>query len=181
MQPLADHITQIQTEIQDALSAVRDTDLTALRHRIDAAQHVYVAGMGRSGLKMRSFAMRLMHIGLAVHVVGDVTTPAIQSGDLLIVGSGSGKTASMAVVAQKAHQVGTPIVLLTSRQGAMLAQFAQQTIVLAPKNDTPASTLPLGSLFELSLGLLLEVIVMQLIAARAVDPQRIRERHTNLE
>ena len=56
------------------------------------ARTVFVAGSGRSGLAMRSFAMRLIHLGLSAHVVGETTTPRITDRDLLLIGSGSGST-----------------------------------------------------------------------------------------
>jgi 6-phospho-3-hexuloisomerase len=52
---------------------------------------------------MRAFAMRLMHIGFQVHVAGDVTTPAIRGGNLLIIGSGSGETSGLVSMAAKAR------------------------------------------------------------------------------
>ena len=53
---------------------------------------VYVAGSGRSGLVAASFAMRLVHLGFATHVVGESTAPGIERGDLLVMASGSGRT-----------------------------------------------------------------------------------------
>lgn len=37
-------------------------------------------------------AMRLMHIGLDAHAVGEATAPSIAEGDALLVISGSGET-----------------------------------------------------------------------------------------
>ena len=51
---------------------------------------------------MRGFAMRLMHLGLQVYVVDDVTTPAIKTEDLLIIGSASGNTKSLVQYAGQA-------------------------------------------------------------------------------
>ncbi|MDT5127294.1 MAG: 6-phospho-3-hexuloisomerase, partial [Mycobacterium sp.] len=57
---------------------------------ITTARAVFVIGNGRSGLATQMAAMRLMHLGLRVHVAGEVTAPAIGAGDLLIAVSGSG-------------------------------------------------------------------------------------------
>src|SRR5437868_14505817 len=51
--------------------------------RIQRAERIFVIGAGRSRLAISMVAMRLMHLGLRVHVIGEVTTPAIQGGDLL--------------------------------------------------------------------------------------------------
>ena len=41
-------------------------------------------GLGRDGLQMKGLAMRLFHLGLDAHVVGEMTTPPVGTGDLLI-------------------------------------------------------------------------------------------------
>ena len=51
-------------------------------------------------------AMRLMHLGLTVHIAGDTTTPAITSGDLLLVASGSGTTSGVVKSAETARKPG---------------------------------------------------------------------------
>lgn len=47
---------------------------------ITSARAVFVIGNGRSGLATQMSAMRLMHLGLRVHVAGEVTAPAIGAG-----------------------------------------------------------------------------------------------------
>lgn len=69
---------------------------------IQQAERIFVVGAGRSGLSMRSAAMRLMHAGYTVFVVGEITTPAIGKGDLQITASGSGTTGSIVKAADPA-------------------------------------------------------------------------------
>jgi 6-phospho-3-hexuloisomerase len=47
-------------------------------------------------------AMRFMHLGYTVFIVGETNTPAILEGDLLLVASGSGTTSSVVSSAEKA-------------------------------------------------------------------------------
>ena len=64
-------------------------------------------GAGRSGLAAKAFAMRLMHLGFNVYLVGETTTPAVQPDDLVIAVSGSGETPSIAnlgTIAKKSAQ-----------------------------------------------------------------------------
>jgi len=63
-----------------------------LLEALTQAKRVFVAGAGRSGLMVRSFAQRLMQIGIDTYVVGETTTPEIHDGDLILIGSGSGRT-----------------------------------------------------------------------------------------
>ncbi len=74
------------------LHSVDSDDLDQLKQMLLDAERIFIVGKGRSGLQMNGFAMRLMHLGLPVHVVGSVTTPNITANDLLLIGSGSGRT-----------------------------------------------------------------------------------------
>ncbi len=76
---------------------------------LNAAQRVFVAGEGRSGFMAKAFAMRLMHLGLPVHVVGETTTPSVADGDVVVGVSGSGTTAGTVRVAEQAVKVGAAV------------------------------------------------------------------------
>ena len=54
------------------------------------ARRIACYGVGREGLMMRALCMRLMHLGLDAHIVGDMTTPPVGEGDLLLVSAGPG-------------------------------------------------------------------------------------------
>lgn len=77
--------------ILDSLSStIHEVDIgqiDTLQEALLKAKRIFIAGKGRTGLQMRAFARRLMHLGLPVHVVDDVTTPGIERGDLLLIGS----------------------------------------------------------------------------------------------
>ncbi len=105
---------------------------------ITSARSVFVIGNGRSGLAIQMAAMRLMHLGLRVHVAGEVTAPAVGSGDVLIAVSGSGTTASVIGAADTARKVGASVVAVTTAAESPLAQRADEILVLpaADKQDT---------------------------------------------
>ena len=155
---------------------------------IPRARRIFVAGAGRSGLMARAFAMRLMHMGFQVFVVGDVTTPAVTSDDLLVVASGSGKTAGMLAIADKAKQCGAKLVLITIQSDSPIAKNADVVVVIpapTPKIDNQAlqavSIQPMGSLFEQSLLLVLDGIIIKLMAALHVTEDQMFSNHANLE
>ena len=62
---------------------------------------MFVTGAGRSGLMGKSFAMRMMHMGIDAYVIGETVTSTFTQDDLLIIGSGSGETKSLIPIAQK--------------------------------------------------------------------------------
>ncbi len=174
-------------EISGALASVDPQAVHALGQSILDAKRVFLAGKGRSGLQMRAFAMRLMHMGMTVYVVDDVTTPAITSGDLLLLGSGSGRTPSIVNYAQKARAVGARVGLISI---SLESPAAEQSDVIVridaptPKRDdtdTSRSILPMGSLFEASLGLLFDVLSVQLMDAQNLTSDGMFVRHANLE
>ncbi|KAG2296968.1 hypothetical protein Bca52824_043637 [Brassica carinata] len=61
------------------------TELAGVSRR---GARVFLHGVGREGLMLKAFAMRLFHLGLSSHLVSDMTTPPISSPDLLIASAG---------------------------------------------------------------------------------------------
>ena len=92
----------VQDEISGVFQSVDPSQVAALVTELRLADRIFVTGAGRSGLVLKMAAMRLMHLGLTVHVVGEITAPAIRSGDLLLAASGSGTTAVKKATAGKA-------------------------------------------------------------------------------
>lgn len=175
-------------ELGRALRSVDEGHLARLLEMLREARCIFVAGRGRSGLQMSAFAMRLMHMGLAVHVVGDVTTPGIAAGDLVVIGSGSGRTASLVGYAVRARDLGARVALVTAAEQSPIGEAADcvvgisaPTPKLAERYDLSASILPMGSLFEQALGLLLDLVILQLMRELNIDGARMFARHANLE
>ena len=138
-------------------------------------------------MAIKTFAMRLMHLGKAVHVLGDATTPAVQAGDLLVIGSGSGRTGSLEVAASKAAEFGAKVLLITIDPTSPIGQAADCVIEIpapSPKAEggTPQSSeQPLGSLFEQALFLLCDALIMLLMEKEGITSAEMYQRHANLE
>ncbi|MGA2762183.1 MAG: 6-phospho-3-hexuloisomerase [Spirochaetia bacterium] len=174
-------------EIRSVLALVSAEEMARLAAAIRAAHSVFVAGAGRSGLAMRGFAMRLMHMGIKSYVVGDVTTPALAEGDILVVGSGSGSTSSLVAVAEQAVRRGGAVALLTINPDSPLGKMAGTTVrIPAPSPKASAggsvkSRQPMATLFEQSLGVLLDSCILLLMEETGISEQKMFERHANLE
>lgn len=110
------------------------------------AQRLYFTGTGRSGLVARALAMRLMHTGLTSYAVGEVATPAIGPGDLLVALSAKGSGA-VAAQAQKAARSGARVLALTATANSPLAEAAD-TVLLLPARTEVATSQHAGTLFE---------------------------------
>ena len=184
---LQNHFDDILDELGQTLARVSKEDVERLLDAIVKAQRVFVAGAGRSGLVMRGFAMRLMQMGFEAYVVGETVTPGIGEADLLLVGSGSGATAGLVVSTEKARAAGAQISLITARADSPIGGEADIVVVLptpiprmAQNHAVRSIQLP-GSLFEQSLMVVLDVLVVVLMARCGENEETMLGRHANLQ
>ncbi|MBE7554603.1 MAG: 6-phospho-3-hexuloisomerase [Anaerolineales bacterium] len=181
------YLTQILAELQTTLPGVAAEPGDRLTEAIMEADKIFVSGAGRSGLVLKAFAMRLMHLGFQVHVVGETTTPGITATDLLLIGSGSGTTSTLVVIANEARRVGAKVALITSRTGSPIGQVADIVLTIpasTPKVANPIypqSIQPMGSLFEQVMLLTLDALILMLMAKTNLDSGAMFMRHANLE
>ncbi len=178
-------LKNILADIEGVLSRVDAGQYDALVQQIVDADRVFVAGAGRSLLMMKAFAMRLMHIGKPVYVVGETVTPAASGRDLLILGTGSGETATLKAIAGKAQKAGTKILVLTTNDQSTLAKLAAH-VVLVPAsvnhlNPNGTSWQPGGNSFEQSLLLLGDAVVLDVAEQIGSDISGKLTLHANLE
>lgn len=172
-------------EIADTAANVDEQQVADLARHLCRHSRVFVAGAGRSGLVLRMFAMRLMHFGLTVHVAGDTTTPAIRSGDLLLVASGTGTTSGAVKAAETAAKVGARIAVFTTNPDSPLAGLADAMVIIpaAQKTDhgSSVSRQYAGSLFEQVLFVVTEAVFQSLWDNTDVQAEELWLRHANLE
>jgi len=185
---VAASITLIRRELDALITSALDGNpaaLDAFATALGDADRVFVHGAGRSGLALRMTAMRLMHLGLTVHVVGDVTTPAITSGDVLLTASGSGTTGGVVRAAQSAVDAGASVAAITTATKSPLAKLAAHVLVLpaADKLDRSgsASAQYAGGLFEQAVVLVGDALFHSLWKQSGATADDIWPRHANLE
>ncbi|CAJ1580040.1 6-phospho-3-hexuloisomerase [[Mycobacterium] wendilense] len=166
------------------LDAISDEAWDRAGTLITSARSVFAIGSGRSGLAIQMAAMRLMHLGLRVHVAGEVTAPAVGEGDLLIAVSGSGTTASAVAAADTAKNVGATVLVVTTARSSPLAQRADEVLVLpaADKQDHTGSVTSqyAGSLFEQSVLLGFDALFQSLWNQTNQTAERLWRRHANI-
>ena len=153
---------------------------------IVAARRIALYGVGREGLQIRGFAMRLFHLGLGAAVVGDMTTPPVGAGDLLIVSAGPGGFAMGDALLGVARNAGARTLVVTAQVNGSAARFADVVLpipaqTMADDTGSAVSVLPMGSLFEGAAYILFEVMILQLRDKLGVTPAAMRANHTNLE
>jgi 6-phospho-3-hexuloisomerase len=175
----------ILNELERTLAAVSEAEIAAAQRMILTANRVFLTGAGRTGLALKMIAMRLMHLGLAVHVAGDATTPAIGPGDLLLVASGSGTTAGPVHAAEVAVKTGARVLALTATPASRLGTLAKALVVIpaAAKQDHGGtiSEQYAGALFEQSVLLVMDAMFQALWHERGESAEELWKRHSNLE
>ena len=150
------------------------------------ARRIACFGVGREGLMMRALCMRLMHLGLDAHVVGDMTTPPIGPGDLLMISAGPGAFSTALALLGVASQAGARTLVVTAQPGGLAAKRADATIhlpaqTMADDGGAAPSLLPMGSLFEAAQLIFFDLISIMLRERTGQSPKQMRARHTNLE
>ncbi len=176
------HQQLIIKKISGVLEATDDTYDVKLTRILDKAKRIFIAGAGRSKLVGNFFAMRLVHGGYDVSVVGEIVTPSIKNGDLLIVISGSGETEQLIAFTKNAKKIGANIVLISAKDESTIGNLADDVIQIG-NNEQYGKVLgmPMGTVFELSTLLFLEATISHIIHENGIPEEIMRERHANLE
>ncbi|MBK8083561.1 MAG: SIS domain-containing protein [Devosia sp.] len=184
-------MTNPYVQALDELGAVMSRlDNHAVEHAcrlVEEADKIVLHGLGREGLQVKGFCMRLFHMWLNVSMVGDMTTPHLGPGDLFVVSSGPGALATAGELMKIARGAGAAVLLITAQPEAALRRHADHLLVLPAQtmaDDQGASAsriLPMGSAFEGALFVVFEVMVAKLKEMMGITAEDMRTRHTNME
>ncbi len=174
-------------EIRACLDKVRDEEVDAAVAEIAGADRIALYGVGREGLQIKGLAMRLFHLGRQAAMVGDMTTPPVGKGDLLIVSAGPGDFSTVSALMGVARRDGARTLLVTAEPNGAAAGLADRVLTVpaqtmaSDQGATATSVLPMGSLYEGALYVLFEILILSLRERLGVSPAQMRANHTNLE
>jgi 6-phospho-3-hexuloisomerase len=184
-------------KIMVTADTLKDQETEAFLREILDADRIYVMGAGRSGLVAKAFAMRLMHLGFTAFVVGETITPAMRGKDLLVIFSGSGRTKTIADIAEIAHAIGGRIALITANRESRIGAIADVIVKIEHqrdevKDDTAEfevrqmtgehkSFAPLGTLFETAAMVFADACISLLMEISQIDEKELKNRHANIE
>ena len=186
------HYKEILERIKEITERISEKESVEFINLIKTSPRVYVVGAGRSGLVAKAFAMRLVHLGIKVFVVGETVTPALREGDILLAVSGSGRTAVVVEAAKAAKAARGKVAAVTSDAQSPLAKLAD-FIVIIPSRIRPkehvhyevgellgSSLTPLGTLFEVSTLIFFESCVAELMRQLGVKEEEMKKIHANI-
>lgn len=177
----------ILNELQQNALKIDDAQAAQFISQIKSAKHIFLQGAGRSGIAIRGFANRLLHLGFCVSIVGEISSPHTKPGDLVIIGSGSGETGSLVSLAQKAVANGVDVALVTMKTNSTIGRLAKSVLVLPgtvkEENDRKegAFSQPMGSAFEQLCFITYDAIILELMAQLGETSDSMFKRHADLE
>lgn len=179
-------IQTILKEISTVLEKVDEASIQLFISEILQAKKIVSIGAGRVGMAVRGFTMRLGHLGLAAHMVGDSTVPAVGNGDLFLVASGSGETQTIFDLVTIAKKNGCRIALITGNPTSRMGQIADVIVQLSAPSKTKSiegfnSVQPMTTLNEQCLAVLFDAIVLALMQKMNETHDSMWARHSNLE
>jgi 6-phospho 3-hexuloisomerase len=195
MKVLREAIENITDHVGFVSRQLNDQQINKLINYVEHAKKVYIYGAGRSGLVAKAFAMRLMHLGITVHVVGEITTPSIEAEDIFITISGSGETTSVTNSAKIAKSVGAKVISITSYPDSTLGKLSDEIVMVPGRVVDPGSrdfqirqikgehyTLaPMGTLFEVSVLIILDALIAELMSRLKKSENDLKKRHATIE
>jgi 6-phospho-3-hexuloisomerase len=185
------------SKIRAIANSISDKDVDKFINEILDAKRIYVMGAGRSGLVAKAFAMRLMHLGMHAYVIGETITPALNRGDLMVVFSGSGKTKTVADIAETGKEIGAHICLITANADSRIGRIADCIVIIEQYRDDVKddaaefeirqmlgdhkSFAPLGTLFETASMIFADAVISRLMEITQTDETALKNRHANIE
>lgn len=190
-----DAINEITDNIKNVSDSIDEENINEMMDILMNSSNVFVVGLGRSGLVGKAFAMRLMHLGISVYVVGETITPAIHDDDCLLAISGSGETSYIVNTANAAKARDATVLAVTSYSESTLGKLAD--IIVPIKGRTKIdieksyikrqiggehqSLTPLGTLFELSTLVFLDGLIAELMQKMHKTEADMKKKHNVLE
>ncbi|GAB6148348.1 6-phospho-3-hexuloisomerase [Stetteria hydrogenophila] len=194
MKEIASFIGRAADEINEE-DVEKFVSLLVDAYRQNGNRQILVMGAGRSGLVGRAFAMRLMHMGFRVYVLGDTIVPSVRKGDIVIAISGSGSTKLIVTAAEAAKYVGATVVAITTYPESPLGKLADLVVRIpgrtkkAEMEDYFARQIlgmhetlaPMGTLFEDTAMVFLDGVVYSLMKRLNISEEEMKARHANIE
>lgn len=190
-----DAINEMMQNVLEVSEELDETTINEMMGIIIASKNIFVLGLGRSGLVAKAFAMRLMHLGFSVYVVGETITPAIHDDDCLVAISGSGETSYIISTANITDKRGAKIIAVTSYEQSTLASLADLVIPVKGRTKIDMekdyikrqmggkhqSLAPLGTLFEISTLIVLDGFIAELMNKIEKTEEDMKLKHNVLE
>lgn len=186
---------EIAEQVSSAIDELDEAQVNDFVQALLKSKRVFVIGAGRSGLVVKAFAMRLMHLNKDTYVVGETITPSIREGDILVAVSGSGETSLVVSAATIAKKIGARLAAVTSYPNSSLGRISDLIVTLPGRVKTESTTdfmkrelageyapvAPLGTLFEVTALTFMDAVISGLMVALGKKEEDLLARHATIE
>jgi 6-phospho-3-hexuloisomerase len=156
---------------------------------------LHLVGAGRSGLVGKAFAMRLMHLGFDVYVVGETITPSVGTDDLVLIISGSGSTTFPVAAAGMSKKLGAKVLAITSHADSPLGKNSDYMVTVRGREAIARteeystrqlmgeheSLAPMGTIFEEACMVFLDSVIAELMEMLAISEESMKMKHATIE
>lgn len=178
-----ENIEKIISELKNVPNPLSSTQVEEILKHIHDAKHIFISGSGRSGLMASAFANRLLQMGLSVSVVGEITSPHVKKGDVLIFNSASGSSEKLVSQAKEAKKYGITIILITTNIESSLAKLSNLVVKVdaQSKYSETESIQPMGAIFEQYSLLLFDSLVLSYMSKYQISEQIMKDNHADIE
>jgi len=187
-QSFTESVQQVINEAHSLLDTLNLEEVSEWLYALSSIwtkRRIFFWARGRSFLILRGFAMRLMHMGYQIHIVGEVDCPSIEKDDVLVVASGSGSTGSILLFAEKAKKIGASVAAIIGKPETPLHTLCNLVVEFHPEMIPESQQLRAnggGTRFEHSLMLFFDSCILNLVyEKRDLVYQEMMKRHANLE
>ncbi|UQF23148.1 SIS domain-containing protein [Vagococcus lutrae] len=175
------YLNQVASEVSDVLSNVSYQKVETLASYFLKSKRIFIDGEGRSGFVGKCFAMRLMHLGFEVYVMGETNTPSFSAGDVYVSISGSGNTAPVLLNADKAKKKAAILLSINGNLDSKLSEMSDYSILVPATTrqqlENRQSIQLLGSLFDQSVHLLLDTVCLIISEKENISNTEAVQRH----
>ena len=181
-----ENISLIIKEVEFVRENLNEEDCANFVKALHSSTRIFCYGLGRAGFSMRAFTMRLMHMGKDAYFLTETVTPNYGNDDLFVVASASGETGQLVSLAARAKQLGGRVAVLTTNKSSTITKHADCVLQInAPsKNQTESSFVskqPMASLYEQSLLITCDAVVITLAKESGKPEAELFKRHATLE
>jgi len=175
---MKESLDYIMRNVKEALANV---DPEAVKQTIEEfidAKKIFIYGVGRSGMIGQAFAVRLVQMGFDVHFVGDMTTPFVDEGDLVVIVSNTGETMSAVQTANIVRRVGARVISVTSNPNSKLGHASNIILEVGQtKDDQKKRLAPLGTIFEDAALVMFDSMIPLIMERTEQNEASLRRRH----
>lgn len=151
--------------------------VTNLFPMLEGSGDVIGLGAGRMGYSLRSFIMRLSHMGIRASMIGDTNVPRVNEQTVVLVNSSSGETPSILQYVNQAAAAGGKIFSTTCDDRSSIGLKSQRVITMPQIKSTQLMKSP----YEQFSMLLYDYLVTRLMVSLDLNAEAVSHNHSILE